>query len=57
VAVEVIFRYEKAAALGVASYPAGDDADRMFLRAAYNIVEGAIKASRGEISCDKNAFP
>ena len=46
-ALEVIFRYEKTAALGVASYPAGDDEDRMFLRAAYNIVEGAIRGIKG----------
>jgi arginase len=45
-ALEHIFRYEKTAALGIASYPAGRDEDGMFLKAAYNIVEGAVKALR-----------
>jgi arginase len=42
-ALELMFQYQKAAALGIASYPAGRDGDGMFLKAAYNIVEGAVK--------------
>lgn len=42
-ALEVIYKYEKAAALGIASYPAGQDPDNMFLNAAFNIIKGAIK--------------
>jgi arginase len=42
-AVELMARYEKVSALGIASYPAGKDDDGMFLKAAYNIVEGAIE--------------
>jgi len=41
--LEVIYKYEKAAALGIASYPAGQDPDKMFLNAAFNIIKGAIK--------------
>ncbi len=42
-ALEIIFRYEKAAALGIASYPAGRDPNGMFRDAAYKIVEGAVR--------------
>ena len=42
-ALEVMFRYEKAAALGIASYPADDDPDKTTLRAIYRLVVGAIK--------------
>lgn len=42
-ALTVMFRYEKASALGIASYPAGRDEDKLSLRAAYNLIEGAIK--------------
>jgi arginase len=42
-ALEVMFRYQKTAALGIASYPAGRDADKMFLKAAHRVVEGAIR--------------
>lgn len=39
-----IFRYEKTAALGVASTPAGErDKDGLSLRAAYNLIRGAIQ--------------
>lgn len=43
VTLETIFRYRKARALGIASYPAGQDNDKMFLKAAYRLVEGTIK--------------
>jgi len=42
-ALRLMFAYEKAAALGIASYPAGRDADRISLKAAYNLVEGAVQ--------------
>jgi len=42
-ALEVMCRYKKTAALGIASYPAGRDEDKMFLKAAHRIVEGVIR--------------
>lgn len=42
-ALTVMFKYPKAAALGIASYPAGKDKDNLSLKAAYNLVQGAIK--------------
>ncbi len=42
-ALEVMFRYEKAAALGIASYPAHDDPDNVTLKAVYRLIVGAIK--------------
>ncbi len=42
-ALEVMFRYKKAAALGIASYPADDDPDKTTLRAVYRLAVGAIK--------------
>jgi arginase len=43
-ALAEIFRYEKAAALGVASTPFGDrDKDGVSRRAAYNVIVGAVK--------------
>ena len=42
-ALELIYTYEKAAVLGIASYPIGQDPKNMFLKAAFNIIEGAIK--------------
>ncbi len=42
-ALEVMFRYEKAAALGIASYPAHDDPDKITLKAIYRLVVGAVK--------------
>jgi arginase len=45
-ALEIMFSYEKAAALGIASYPAGRDPNGMFREAAYNLVEGAIRGIR-----------
>ncbi len=45
-ALEIIFGCEKAAALGIASYPAGRDPNGMFREAAYKLVEGAIGGIR-----------
>lgn len=42
-ALTKMFKYPKAAALGIASYPAGKDKDNISKKAAYNLVEGAIK--------------
>jgi arginase len=42
-ALELIFQYKKAAALGIASYPAGRDKDKISLRAAYRLIEGTLK--------------
>ena len=41
-ALATMFRYPKAAALGIASYPADRDKDRISLKAAYALIEGAI---------------
>ncbi|MBZ5497433.1 MAG: arginase family protein [Acidobacteriia bacterium] len=42
-ALTTMFQYKKAAALGIASYPADRDQDKISLRAAYALVEGAIR--------------
>lgn len=43
-ALTEMFKYEKAAALGIASTPAGEnDPDGLSLKAAYNLIQGAIK--------------
>jgi len=42
-ALTKMFQFEKAAALGIASYPATRDGDRISLRAAYALIEGAIR--------------
>jgi len=42
-ALTATFRYRKAAALGIASYPADRDKDKVSLRAAYALIEGAIR--------------
>lgn len=41
-ALTVMFRYEKAAALGIASLPS-QDRDNLSLKAAYTLIQGAIK--------------
>ncbi|MCG8606255.1 arginase family protein [bacterium] len=46
-ALELMFKYEKAAALGIASYPYRDDPNKVSLNAAYNLVEGAIRGVQG----------
>ncbi|MFQ5750920.1 MAG: arginase family protein [bacterium] len=42
-ALELMFHYKKAAALGIASYPYQNDKDNISLKAAYNLIAGAIK--------------
>jgi arginase len=42
-ALTKMFKYPKATALGIASYPAGRDKDNLSKKAAYNLVAGAIK--------------
>ena len=42
-ALTTMFTFKKAAALGIASYPAARDSDRMSLRAAYALIEGAVR--------------
>lgn len=42
-ALEVVFQYKKTAALGIASYPAGRDEDKLSLKAAYTLIEGTVK--------------
>lgn len=42
-ALELMFQNEKAAALGIASYPFRADPDKISMQAAYNLVEGAVK--------------
>jgi arginase len=42
-ALTEMFRYEKTAALGIASTPSGErDTDGLSLKAAYNLIEGAV---------------
>ena len=45
-ALKVMFAYEKASALGIASYPAHDDPDLTSLRAVHNLIFGAIEGRR-----------
>ncbi|UCE21621.1 MAG: hypothetical protein JSV46_05245, partial [Candidatus Aminicenantes bacterium] len=43
-ALEVMFQYEKAGAIGIASLPFGErDKNQVSLKAAYHLIEGAIK--------------
>ncbi|MBM3791632.1 MAG: hypothetical protein FJW35_14970 [Acidobacteria bacterium] len=42
-ALAQMFRYPKAAAFGIASYPAGRDPEKRTLQAAYALIEGAIR--------------
>ena len=42
-ALEVMFGYPKAASIGIASYPAGRDPEKLSLNAAYNLIEGAVR--------------
>ncbi len=41
-ALELMFQYKKAAALGIASYPVGRDKDKLSLKAAYRLIQGAL---------------
>jgi len=42
-ALTTMFTFKKAAALGIASYPATRDSDKVSLRAAYALIEGAVR--------------
>jgi len=42
-ALEMMFEHPKAAAFGVASYPAGRDEEGRTLKAVYNLVEGVVR--------------
>ncbi len=42
-ALKLMFEYPKAAALGIASYPAGDDPDKITLKAVYKLVTGTME--------------
>ena len=42
-ALTVMFKYEKAAALGIASTPYKNDKDNIARNAAYRLIEGAVK--------------
>ncbi len=42
-ALKLMFKYRKASALGIASYPAGRDDDGLSMKAAYRLIEGAIE--------------
>lgn len=47
-ALAEMFRYEKVAALGIASAPAGDnDPEGLSRQAAYNLIEGAVRGVQG----------
>ena len=50
-ALEIMFLYKKAAALGIASYPVGRDKDKLSLKAVYTLIQGSIKGvqNRGGI--------
>ena len=42
-ALKLMFKYEKSAALGIASYPYSADPDQISLNATYNLVKGAVR--------------
>lgn len=46
-ALTAMFQYQKAAALGIASYPAERDKEQVSLKAAYALIEGAIRGIQG----------
>jgi len=45
-ALEMMFEHPKAAAFGVASYPAGRDENGVTLRAVHNLIEGVVRGLR-----------
>jgi arginase len=45
-ALEAVFSYRQAAALGIASYPGERDQGKISLKAAYALVEGAIRGTK-----------
>lgn len=42
-ALELMFQYKKTAALGIASYPVGEDKDKRSMKAAYNLIRSTLK--------------
>jgi arginase len=46
-ALEAMFQCKKAAALGIASYPADRDETKVSLKAAYKLIEGSIRGIHG----------
>jgi len=48
-AIEVMFEYSKAAAFGVASYPAARDTEKKGLKSVYTLIEGAIKGAQSRV--------
>jgi arginase len=48
-AIGVMFEYPKAAAFGVASYPAARDTEKKGLKSVYTLIEGAIKGAQGRV--------
>ncbi len=42
-ALRLMFQYPKTAALGIASYPYKDDADKKSMNAVFNLIEGALQ--------------
>jgi arginase len=49
-ALKMMFQYEKASAIGIASYPAGRDEDGLSQKAAYRLIEGALKGVKARKS-------
>jgi arginase family enzyme len=45
-AIEVMFEYPKAAAFGVASYPAARDTEKKGLKSVYMLYEAAVKGAQ-----------
>jgi arginase len=48
-AIEVMFEYPKAAAFGVASYPAARDTEKKGLKSVYLLYEAAVKGAQGRV--------
>jgi arginase len=48
-AIEVMFEYPKAAAFGVASYPAARDTEKKGLKSVYALIEGAVKGAQNRV--------
>jgi arginase family enzyme len=49
-AIEVMFEYPKAAAFGVASYPAARDTEKKGLKSVYALIEGAVKGAQNRVN-------
>ncbi len=48
-AIQVMFEYPKAAAFGVASYPAARDPDKKALKSVYMLYEAAVKGAQSRV--------